>query len=214
MTLPREVKSLLEESAVDAAVQRTWVRLSRSRARGSSPRRLVVLSTALAAAVLGFVASRTTHGPQVMSAQPVVQPSPGPSSPASTPAVVAAAPAPLASAMLQGRARRVARRVSAEALPADPVGHLLEGAVEAFTEGDAAGAAALLGRATREFPDDPRTPEALVTLGWLQLEHLEAPADARASLERAMESALSQELFDRAWPLLQKAQLGAAPRRD
>jgi hypothetical protein len=85
----------------------------------------------------------------------------------------------------------------------------LEGSVEAFADGDATQAATLLTKATAEFPEDARVPEALVTLGWLQLVHLDAPADARKSLELAMEAQLSQELFDRAWPLLQQAQARA-----
>ncbi|MCU0697215.1 MAG: hypothetical protein MUC96_11865 [Myxococcaceae bacterium] len=209
--LPRELETVLDEPNVTGAVQRTWVRLERTRAGTPSAGRLVLLSSALAAAVAGFVLSRPVSGPREGAAAVEPQPARVPA-PAQT--QVVAAPAPLASAMLQGRARRVARRVSAEAPTADPVGHFLEGAVEAFTEGHVARAAALLGRVSTEFPDDPRTPEALVTLGWLQLEHLELPHEAKGSLEKAMESSLSQELFDRAWPLLQKAQARAAQRRD
>ncbi|MDX2014759.1 MAG: hypothetical protein SFW67_31465 [Myxococcaceae bacterium] len=211
--LPRAVKTVLDEPDVTPAVQRTWVRLERTRARAPSPGRLLLLSSALAAAVAGFIVSRPVSGLTRQSVALNV-PVPVPAGPPPTRLEVVTAPAPLASAMLQGRARRVARRVSAETQLADPVGHFLEGAVEAFTDGDAARAAALLSRVATEFPDDPRTPEALVTLGWLQLEHLDAPQEAKASLEKAMESALSQELFDRAWPLLQKAQLRAAQRRD
>ncbi|MCA2979921.1 MAG: hypothetical protein INH41_22290 [Myxococcaceae bacterium] len=252
--LPREVSSLLEAPPDDAAVQRVWVRLSRSRTR--PPRgRVAVLGAALAASVVGFVLSQFEPSRERLWGAPSEGALPGapvagrgatlpaaglavpgrqgrPLEPARaengglagmspgrergvgaptgagdvTHGPPAPAPVPLASAMVQGRARRLAQRVTGQGEPADVVGHLLESAVEAFTEDDARRAAALLARAIAAHPDDPRVPEALVTLGWLQLEYLDAPEDARASLERAMEVSLPQELFDRAWPLLQRAQ--------
>lgn len=212
--LPRNLLSLVDSPPVEASVHRTWARLQRTRQRQQSPRRLVILSASLAAAVLGFLVSQPMATPAVLS-EPVAEPVPVPLTvreadvPARPTRPMVAAPAPLASAMLQGRARRVAHRVSGDEAPADAVGHLLEGSVEAFADGDASQAAILLTKATAEFPEDARVPEALVTLGWLQLVHLDAPADARKSLERAMEAQLSQELFDRAWPLLQQAQARA-----
>jgi hypothetical protein len=216
--LPRNLLSLVDSPPVEASVHRTWARLQRTRQRQRSPRRLVILSVSLAAAVLGFLVSQPMAKPAVLSepvAEPVAEPVPVPlivgaaDVPARPTRPMVAAPAPLASAMLQGRARRVAHRVSGDEAPADAVGHLLEGSVEAFADGDATQAATLLTKATAEFPEDARVPEALVTLGWLQLVHLDAPADARKSLELAMEAQLSQELFDRAWPLLQQAQARA-----
>jgi hypothetical protein len=212
--LPRNLSSLVDAPPVEASVHRTWARLQRTREGHPSPRRLVLLSVSLGAAVLGFVVSQPMSPPGLLSEPvPVAMPAPLTVRAADVPAPptrqMVAAPAPLASAMLQGRARRVAHRVSGDEAPADAVGHLLEGSVEAFADGDASQAATLLMKATTEFPEDARVPEALVTLGWLQLVHLDAPADARKSLERAMEAQLSQELFDRAWPLLQQAQTRA-----
>ena len=120
----------------------------------------------------------------------------------------------LASVMMQGRSRRLSRPPVQDSgsVEVDVVAQLLESSVEAFVEGDAQRAAVLLEETVTHHADDARTTEALVTLGWLQLEHLNQPEQAVRTLNMALERHLSDELFDRAWPLLQTARAKAAAR--
>lgn len=202
--LPRPLSSVVGTPDVHASVARTWARIERTRASRSAVPRLA-LAGAAATLLIGLVwvlQPRPVEKVEVFAATPVPAPTPPPVEPVP-------APAPgLESAMVQGRAKRTPRPVGEEPIeqPAeDVVAQVLASAVDAFVAGDAARAAALLSEAVEHHPDDPRTGEALVTLGWLQLEHLHQPADAARSLERALEHSLSQQMFDRAWPLLERA---------
>lgn len=202
MTLPRDVKRLLGEPEVEASVARTWVRIVQTRS-GTPPVGRLVLVAALAVALVGvgWFATRDLPGDVVVPEAP---------QPVATP-VVPAPSSNLANVMMQGRSRRLARP-PAEDSGADVVGELLESAVEAFVEGDARRAAVLLDETVTHHAEDPRTTEALVTLGWLQLEHLNQPEQAANTLNTALERHLSDDLFDRAWPLLQTARAKAAAK--
>lgn len=201
MTLPRDVKQLLKEPEVEAAVARTWVRMVQTRS-GSRPvgRLVLVAAMAVALVAVGWFATREPVSEAVAAAAPqlVVPPAAAPSS-------------NLASVMMQGRSRRLARP-PAEDSGADVVGELLESSVEAFVEGDAQRAAVLLEETVTHHAEDARTTEALVTLGWLQLEHLNQPEQAAHTLNLALERHLSDDLFERAWPLLQTARAKAAAK--
>ncbi|MER2566776.1 MAG: hypothetical protein ABTQ32_38990 [Myxococcaceae bacterium] len=205
MTLPRDVKRLLDEPQVEASVARTWVRIVQTRS-GARPVGRLMLMAALVAAVVGLGWFATRGEPAVGA--PVV---------AEAPHMVVAAPAApavssnLANVMMQGRSRRLARP-PAEDSGADVVGELLESSVEAFVEGDAQRASVLLAETVTHHAEDPRTTEALVTLGWLQLEHLNQPEQAASTLNMALERHLSDDLFERAWPLLQTARAKAAAK--
>lgn len=207
--LPRDVKSLLEAPRTEEAVARTWVRLERSRAGARSSGRLVL---ALAATVLvglvttAVVASRRAPAKTLSTSAESVVVTPTTHDFKGETKVVAVTPTPsLATVMMQGRARRLERPLAQDSGHADVVGQLLESAVEAFVAGDAQRSAVLLSETVTHHADDPRAVEALVTLGWLQLEHLGQADQATRTLERALAQPLSQQLFDRAWPLLQKA---------
>lgn len=203
MTLPRDVKRLLDEPEVEASVARTWVRIVQTRS-GSRPvgRLVLVAAVVTALVVLGFLATREPEAavePAVALKSVVAPPVASPSS-------------NLASVMMQGRSRRLSRPPVQDSgsVEVDVVGQLLESSVEAFVEGDAQRAAVLLEETVTHHADDARTTEALVTLGWLQLEHLNQPEQAVRTLNMALERHLSDELFDRAWPLLQTARAKAA----
>lgn len=203
MTLPRDVKRLLDEPEVEASVARTWVRMVQTRS-GSRPVGRLVLVAAVVVALVGWgLVARRETAPEFDGPTPAIK-------------SVAAAPltspsSNLATVMMQGRSRRLARPPVQDS-GADVVGELLESAVEAFVGGDAQRAAVLLQETVSHHAEDPRTTEALVTLGWLQLEHLNQPEQAVNTLNAALERHLSDELFDRAWPLLQTARVKAAAR--
>ncbi len=202
MTLPRDVKQLLKEPEVEAAVARTWVRMVQTRS-GSRPvgRLVLVAAMAVALVAVGWFATREPVGEAAAVAAPQVVVVPPAAVPSSN----------LASVMMQGRSRRLARP-PAEDSGADVVGELLESSVEAFVEGDAQRAAVLLEETVTHHSEDARTTEALVTLGWLQLEHLNQPEQAANTLNLALERHLSDDLFERAWPLLQTARAKAAAK--
>ena len=203
MTLPRDVKRLLDEPEVEASVARTWVRMVQTRS-GSRPVARLVLVSAVVAALVGWGVFAMMHEPApafepAVALQPVVVPS------------VATPSSNLASVMMQGRSRRLARPPEQDS-GADVVGELLESSVEAFVQGDAQRAAVLLEETVTHHAEDARTTEALVTLGWLQVEHLNQPEQAVHTLNTALERHLSDDLFDRAWPLLQTARAKAAAK--
>lgn len=200
--LPRPVSTILETPDVQPSVARTWARLQRSRAGGFRWRPVVFATGALVAAALVFVVNRRTP-----STQPTVQVVSA--TPAPEPVPTLERPASLESVMVRGRSKRVTRPpetlVENAVRGDDAVGSMLESAVEAYVAGDARRSATLLAEAVEHHPDDARVGEALVTLGWLQLEQLNEPAEARKSLEHALTLPLSQQLFDRAYPLLERA---------
>lgn len=205
MTLPRDVKRLLKEPEVEASVARTWVRIVQTRSGVRPVGRLVLVAAAVAAVVgLGWFAMR----------EPAPAFEPAVTLKAEVAPVVASPSSNLASVMMQGRSRRLSRPPAQDsgAVEVDVVGQLLESSVEAFVEGDAQRAAVLLEETVTHHADDARTTEALVTLGWLQLEHLNQPEQAVRTLNTALERHLSDELFDRAWPLLQTARAKAAAK--
>lgn len=205
MTLPRDVKRLLKEPEVEASVARTWVRIVQTRSGARPVGRLVLAAAAVAAVVgLGWFATR----------EPAAAVEPAVALKAEVAAVVPSPSSNLASVMMQGRSRRLSRPPVQDsgAVEVDVVGQLLESSVEAFVEGDAQRAAVLLEETVTHHADDARTTEALVTLGWLQLEHLNQPEQAVRTLNTALERHLSDELFDRAWPLLQTARAKAAAK--
>ncbi|MBM4782934.1 MAG: tetratricopeptide repeat protein [Archangiaceae bacterium] len=205
MTLPRDVKRLLDEPEVEASVARTWVRIVQTRSGSRPVGRLVLVAAAVAALVgWGLFAMRApapAFEPAVALKSVVVPPA-------------ATSSSNLASVMMQGRSRRLSRPPVQDSgsVEVDVVAQLLESSVEAFVEGDAQRAAVLLEETVTHHADDARTTEALVTLGWLQLEHLNQPEQAVRTLNMALERHLSDELFDRAWPLLQTARAKAAAR--
>ncbi len=203
MTLPRDVKRLLDEPEVEASVARTWVRMVQTRS-GSRPVGRLVLVSAVVTALVGWGVFAMMREPApafepAVALQPVVVPS------------VATPSSNLASVMMQGRSRRLARPPEQDS-GADVVGELLESSVEAFVQGDAQRAAVLLEETVTHHAEDARTTEALVTLGWLQVEHLNQPEQAVHTLNTALERHLSDDLFDRAWPLLQTARAKAAAK--
>lgn len=86
------------------------------------------------------------------------------------------------------RAARSARVASARAA------ELLERADAARRKGDAAGAAALLSRLLREQPRDAQAPLAAFTLGVLQLEQLDLPAEAARRFRQALDLGIAESL--------------------
>jgi len=88
-------------------------------------------------------------------------------------------------------------------VPALTVDDLLLAAREARLAGDWAGAANHYAALVEAYPDDPAARTALVSLGQVQLDHLEQPGQALASFERYLASAA-------AGPLAEEAAWGAA----
>ena len=192
LSLP--IKNLLEEPQLGARVVRTWVKVQRRRQPVARPFMQWALAASVAALAVSLWWQRSPPVEAVVAPLAVAQVKP------------AAPPMNLTRAMIQGRATHLVPRANVEeTTPPDVVGEMLQGAVEAFSNGDAKRAALLLSETTAHHPDDPRTGAALVTLGWLQLEHLHQPAEAKRSLTRALELDPRAELFDRAWPLLERA---------
>ncbi|MBL8933708.1 MAG: hypothetical protein JNM69_04095 [Archangium sp.] len=207
MTLPRDVKRLLDEPEVEASVARTWVRIVQTRSVRRPVGRLVLVAAVVLALVgWGWFATR---GP---APAPIADVAVGS---VVVPPVVATPSSNLANVMMQGRSRRLSRPPAQDSgtVEVDVVGQLLESSVEAFVEGDAQRAAVLLEETVTHHAEDARTTEALVTLGWLQLEHLNQPEQAVRTLNTALERHLSDDLFDRAWPLLQTARAKAAKQK-
>jgi tetratricopeptide (TPR) repeat protein len=114
------------------------------------------------------------------------------SSTESPPAIEAASAAPLAPLAPKPAAR------SAERSPTRAA-ELWQGVDDARRRGQPIRAAALLSRLLRDYPADSQVALAAFTLGVLQLERLEQPAEAARSFERAIELGIGAALREDAY---------------
>lgn len=216
--LPWPVKRLTKEDDVDARLQRTWVRLERTRRAPRPVRPGFVVGAVLAAGLVAVVAwprAERTPAPAVVVA-------PLPSSPrvaderVNVPHGVPAPTAPVASApatvVWRGRPTPgvprpslVLRLPGASVEAEDPVDALLASADEAWQAGDTARTAVLLSELAAHHPEDARAGSALYLLGQIQLEVLERPDAAVASFERAIALGVPDELLAPLWAAHERA---------
>lgn len=225
--LPRPVKRLTRSDDVDARVQRTWVRLERTRRAPRVVRPGFVLGGALAAALL-VLAAWPQRAPSPAAVPPVAVPVASryaaderanvphgaPSSPASS-----RAPSAPATVVWRGRPAPGVARPSLVVRPPgavveaeDPVDALLASADEAWQAGDTARTAVLLSELAAHHPEDARAGSALYLLGQIQLEVLERPDAALASFERALALGVPDALVGPLWAAHERADEAASPR--
>lgn len=225
--LPWPVKRLTRSDDVDARVQRTWVRLERTRRAPRVVRPGFVVGAAVAAALLVLAAwPERAPTPAVVAAvaAPVVSrhavdervnvPHGVPSSPASS-----RAPSAPATVVWRGRPAPgvprpslVVRAPGAALEEEDPVDALLASADEAWRAGDTARTAVLLSELAAHHPEDARAGSALYLLGQIQLDVLERPDAAVESFERAMALGVPDALVGPLWAAHERASEVAPPR--
>lgn len=204
--LPRPVKTLLAEQALDASVMRVWAKVQIKR-RVPAPLARPWLVFAGAAALVAFVARVYPPSPPapaqlvVVGVGPVTdvaaacQPLSGPATPlmhARRPAVPMSRPAGGSAAGAPGET--------------DVVGTLLLGVEDAARDGRTDQVVAVLGEIGEHHADDPRAAEALFMLGSVQLDAMKKPRLAEASFRRALELRPAEDLVPQLWERLQEAE--------
>ena len=189
--LPRPVKDVLAEPALDASVKRVWAKVQlRRRVPAPLVRPSLILGGVLALAA--FVVTVWPPPKRVVPMAPVEAVAevcapirlPHPSTPhARRPTVALPRPAGATAAPVE----------------ADVVGALLMSVEDAAREGHTDQVVAILGEIAAHHTDDPRAVEALYMLGTVQLEVLKQPSRAAASFRRALELSPSDDLVPRLW---------------
>lgn len=202
MTLPRPIKSVLQEGAFDAPVSRGWSRVQRKRAlRDTARKSVLAVSCLVLAASVGWALRplfpSTLPAPKVQATRAPLD------------SIVQQLPKVHARAVAVQRPLSVVAPAAApEAAPqpeVDVVAALLESVRDAYDAGNIARASALLQEIAEKHADDPRAAQALYVLGLIQLERTKDAAGAEKSFNHALELSPPPSLVPTLWQALERA---------
>lgn len=208
MTLPRPIKSILQEPALDQPVARGWSRVQKKRrVRDTARKSVLAVACLLLAASVGWALR--------------------PLFPSTLPAQAPVAKAPPLDALVkelprvQGRAQLVQRPAPAppqqqpeqpqppHAVEPDPevdvVAALLLSVRDAYDAGNMSRAAALLSEIAERHAEDPRAAQALYVLGLIQLDKSHDAKGAAKSFTHALELDPPAALVPELWRALERA---------
>lgn len=211
MTLPRPIKSVLQEPSLDQPVARGWARVQKKRRRRDTARKSVLaVACLLLAASIGWALR-----PMFPSTMPAVAPPP-------VVPVAKATSAPLDALVkelpkVQGRAQLVQRPTAPPTPPqqhehvapaeaeVDVVSALLLSVRDAYDAGNFTRAAALLSEIAERHAADPRAAQALYVLGLIQLDKNHDAKAAADSFTHALELDPPSQLVPELWRSLERA---------
>jgi hypothetical protein len=209
MTLPRPIKSVLQEPSLDQPVARGWSRVQKKRrVRDTARKTVLAVACLLLAASIGWALRPMFPSTMPAVASPVVPVAKAPSAPLD--ALVKDLP------KVQGRAQLVQRPAQPPAPPQQPpvavpvpevdvVAALLLSVRDAYDAGDTTRAAALLSEIAERHAADPRAAQALYVLGLIQLDKNHDPKAAADSFTHALELDPPAQLVPELWRSLERA---------
>ena len=210
MTLPRPIKSVLQEPALDQPVARGWARVQKKRrVRDTARKTVLAVACLLLAASVGWAVRPLFPSTMPAVAAPVV------------PVAAKATSAPLDALVkelprVQGRAQLVQRPALPVAAPQQPhvaepvpevdvVAALLLSVRDAYDAGNTSRAAALLSEIAERHSADPRAAQALYVLGLIQLDKNHDANAAADSFTHALELDPPAALVPELWRALERA---------